>query len=109
VVLGAGNGASQVPYNSAPYDELYNFSMDPALDTLLLQLNIVNPLKDVSGSGVPYLEWQLVTDSTRAFADTKAMIVGEGYYAGFGQNYYYYELITRPTVGKSANIYTLSN
>lgn len=93
------------------YSEVYNTCTDTDLAILSLQLDIVTPLQEYGSSGdpIPYLEWQLVTDSNEPFADTKAVIIGEGYHQGTEGIFYYPIVWTRNTTGESTNIYTLSN
>jgi len=79
------------------------------LQSLSLQLNIVTPLKDDSGASIPYLEWQLETDSSAPLADNKTTMIGQGYFEGANHTYYSPYVVSRPTIGESANVYTLSN
>ena len=76
-------------------------------------MTIVNPLivKDTTpDQSVPYLEWQLESNmSSGAFADNKAVIVGEGYYTGQSGTFYYPSVVTRTTVGERTATYTISN
>lgn len=105
--------------SSTLYTEIYNTcigdldgdrTVETDLASLSLQLDIVTPLlEDGTGKSIPYLEWQLITDSDFPFADTKAVIIGEGYHQGTEGIFYYPIVWTRSTTGESANIYTLSN
>ncbi len=98
-----------------PYKELYQICSETHTDytyplsTLSLQLSIVQPLIDESGASIPYLEWQLASDASEPFADTKAVIVGEGYNKQTNGIFYYPFIVTRSTTGESTDIYTLSN
>jgi hypothetical protein len=74
-----------------------------------LQLNIVTPMVDLINGPIPYLEWQLVMSGTEGFADTKSVVVGEGFYEIDDRTFYFPYVITRDTTGESASIYTLSN
>ena len=94
---------------SSPYYALYETCIDEDLTTLSLQLNIVSTLDDSEGGSIPYLEYQLVFDGSTSIADTKAVIVGEGYHEGYKGTYYYPYVITRSATGESTSIYTLSN
>lgn len=89
--------------------EIYATCTDTSLTDLSLQLDIVTPLTDDTGASIPYLEWQLAIDSTDPFADTKAVIVGEGYHQGQSGIFYYPFVVTRSTTGESTSVYTLSN
>ena len=92
------------------YQEILDFCLDSTIQRLTMQLDIVSPLiEESTGLGIPYLEWQLVTNSTDPFADNKAAIVGKGYYEGLSGTYYFPYIIVKPTVGENNNIYTLSN
>ena len=103
--------------SSAPFDEIYNTCIgdsdgdgttDVTLTELSLQLNIVTKLFTTSGT-IPYLEWQLITDSYEAPGDTKAVIIGAGYHQG-AQGIFSREVTwTRSTTDESTGIYTLSN
>jgi hypothetical protein len=102
--------------NTAPYTDIYQICTDTSpdytvpLSTLSLQLNIVTPLIDAStGDPFPYLEWQLAMDISEGLADTKAVIVGEGYYEAADKTFYYPFVVTRSTTGESTSVYTLSN
>ena len=94
--------------NTSPYTELYQICTDE-LSTLSLQLNIVTPLIDENDNPIPYLEWQLATDASQPFGDTKAVIIGEGYHQGQSGIFYFPFVVTRSTTGESTNVYTLSN
>lgn len=94
---------------STNYSSLYDFCTRTDLASLNLQMNIVTPLKDTSDNSIPYLEWQLTEDSTSPMADTKSVIVGEGYHQGTDHIFYYPYTVTRSTTGESSNVYTLSN
>lgn len=99
--------------------EIYNYCIgdtdndsatDPIVFTsLILQMDIVSPLVDVDGNSIPYLEWQLEVDSLAPMADAKSVIVGEGYFEGLRNTFYYPYVLTRGTTGESSNVYTLSN
>lgn len=95
--------------SSAPFDEIYNTCMDSTLTNLSLQLNIVTPLMDNGGDPIPYLEWQLLSNASEPFGDTKAIVIGEGYHKGANRTFYYSQILSRATTGESLNIYTLSN
>lgn len=91
------------------YTTLLGVCNDTTIEKLYLQLSIVNPL-ETSTASVPYLEWQLESTMTGgAFADNKAVVVGEGYYVGQSGTFYYPSVVTRTTVGERASIYTISN
>ena len=103
--------------SSAPFDDIYNTCMgdsdgdgttDVTLTELSLQLNIVTKLFTTSGA-IPYLEWQLITDSYDPPGDNKAVIIGEGYHQGAKGIFSSKFVWTRSTTGESTNIYTLSN
>jgi hypothetical protein len=104
---------------SPDYSALYNACMgdtdgDPTsseitLSSLFLQLDIVTPLRDVSGVSIPYLEWQFIVTSTEPLADNKSVIVGEGYHPGTEHTFYHPYTVTRSTTGESTGVYTLSN
>lgn len=103
IVLEASNAETR-------YQEILDFCLDSTIQRLTMQLDIVSPLIDeATGLGIPYLEWQLVTNSTDPFADNKAAIIGKGYYEGLSGTYYFPYVIVKPTVGENNNIYTLSN
>jgi hypothetical protein len=95
--------------DTTPYAELYSVCTEIDLSTLSLQLNIVTPLVDLGGVSIPYLEWQLATEASQGFGDTKTVITGEGYYESQNKIFYYPFVVTRPTTGESTNVYTLSN
>lgn len=91
------------------YTTLLGVCNDTTIDKLYLQLSVVNQL-ETSSESVPYLEWQLESTMTGgAFADNKAVVVGEGYYVGQSGTFYYPSVVTRTTVGERASIYTISN
>ncbi len=90
------------------YDNLLDLCKDTSIDKLYLQLSIVNPLQ-TSTQSVPYLEWQLESIMTGAFADNKAVVIGKGYYVGQSGTFYYPSVVTRTTVGERASVYTISN
>lgn len=97
-----------------PYQEIYQICTeaspyDAPLTLLSLQLNIVTPLKDSDDHPIPYLEWQLVTEASEPFGDTKAVIEGKGYHQGQDGIFYFPYTITRSTTGESTNVYTVSN
>lgn len=94
---------------STNYSSLYDFCTRTDLASLNLQMNIVTPLKDTSDNSIPYLEWQLTENSTSPMADSKSVIVGEGYHQGTDHIFYYPYTVTRSTTGESSNVYTLSN
>lgn len=95
--------------NAAPFTGIYGKCTDSTLTGLSLQLNIVTPLKDYYGDPIPYLEWQLVTDSTEPFGDTKAIIEGKGYHQGLDHIFYSVSTIIRSTTGENMGLYTVSN
>ncbi len=101
--------------NTDPYTELYQICTEThsdytyPLSTLSLQLSIVQPLVDESDASIPYLEWQLASEASEPFADTKAVIFGEGYNKQKNGVFYYPFVVTRSTTGESTDIYTLSN
>lgn len=95
-------------YNAAPYTDLYSVCMED-LNTLALQLNIVTPLLDESTGSFPYLEWQLEVESSQAFANTQAIVTGEGYYQAHDKIFYSPFVLTRSTTGEHTGLYTLSN
>lgn len=95
--------------SSAPFDEIYNKCVNPNLTELSLQLNIVTPLINDMGDPIPYLEWQMASDASDPFGDTKAVVIGEGYHQGAKGIFYFPFLVSRSTTGESLNIYTLSN
>ncbi len=95
--------------NSSTNSDIYGTCTGTDIESLSLQLDIVTPLIDSGGSSVPYLEWQLSTESTSPFGDTKAVIMGEGYHQGQSGIFYYPFVVTRSTTGESTNVYTLSN
>ncbi|MFA5788590.1 MAG: hypothetical protein WC924_01825, partial [Candidatus Gracilibacteria bacterium] len=95
--------------SSSSNPDIYNTCTALDIESLVMQLNIVTPLVDSSSSSIPYLEWQLSTESTSPFGDTKAVVVGEGYHQGQNGIFYYPFVVTRSTTEESTNVYTLSN
>ena len=95
--------------SSSSNPDIYNTCTALDIESLTMQMNIVTPLIDSSGSSIPYLEWQLSTESTSPFGDTKAVIMGEGYHQGQNGIFYYPFVVTRSTTEESTNVYTLSN
>jgi len=88
--------------------DLYGES--PVASYLSMRLNIVTELLEYgTEASIPYLEWQLVTESDEPVGDTKSIIIGKGYYEGSKDTYYYPFVVTRSTTGESTNVYTLSN
>jgi hypothetical protein len=109
--------AFQAGGSGTPFDKLFNMAKslftfhDNEWETLYLEFTLGTQLIDQSGDTIPYLEWQLVTNAAAGpFADTKAVLVGEGtYQAQSGTTYYYPYVITRELTGEVNSIYTLSN
>ncbi len=101
------------PSTSDPDDtDLLEICNDSSIEKLYLQLSIVNPLiiyGSTTDESVPYLEWQLESSATSAFADNKAVVIGEGYYIGQSGTFYYPSVVTRTTVGERTATYTISN
>lgn len=103
--------------SGTPFDKIYNMAKNLFTyhsyewESLYLEFTIGAPLIAGSGASIPYLEWQLITNSLDGpFADTKAVLVGEGTYATeSGTTYYYPYVITRELTGELNSIYTLSN
>ncbi|MEK9160047.1 MAG: hypothetical protein AAB383_04940 [Patescibacteria group bacterium] len=108
-LINSATGNIVLEISSFTNPETYAICSNTDVETLSLQLDIVTPLIDSSARSIPYLEWQLSTSSTSPFADTKAVISGEGYHQGKTGIYYYPFVITRSTTGESTSIYTLSN
>jgi hypothetical protein len=120
-LIGYGDYAVLAADNStAPYDTLYDTSTytdggTTSLASLELQISVISVLEDSSGSSIPYLEWQLIVDNlspytdTESIADTKSVVIGEGYHEGQSGVFYYPYVITRSTTDESTSIYTLAN
>lgn len=95
--------------DSSKYEDLLNFGEMSNLESLVLQLNIVGQLVDDASSSIPYLEWQLYSDASAPFADTKAVVIGKGYHEGTSGTFYYPYVVTRSTIDEGTTFYTLSN
>lgn len=92
------------------YSDLYTTCTDSTIETLILQIDVVNQLIDAdTAASVPYLEWQLVWEGSEAPADTKATIIGRGYHESLLGTFLYPFVITRSTVSERAGSYTISN
>ncbi len=92
------------------YSDLYSVCSDTTIETLILQLDVVNQLVDASSGGsVPYLEWQLVWEGSDPNSDTKATIIGRGYHESSLGIFLYPFVISRSTIAERAGTYTISN
>ncbi len=95
---------------SSPYHALYQMMVDQSFVKLELQLDVISPLLEAStGVTVPYLEWQFVSSSEIPFADTKSVLVGEGYHDAASGTYYFPSIIFKNSTEESVSTYTLGN
>lgn len=76
---------------------------------LSLILYVAAPLLDDAREPIPYLEWQVEDVGGNPIADTKAVVMGEGYHQGSKHIFYYPYLLTRYTTGEATSVYSLSN
>lgn len=103
------SSSDYVVLQSSDFTTIEDFTTDSDWIDLSLQLNIVSTLIDSSGDTIPYLEWQLVLNASEPLANYNSVIVGDGFYQGKEDTYYFPYVITRSSTGESASIYTLSN
>gem|GEM_PF-1631026 len=95
--------------SSTFYEDVYQKTMDPDVENLFLQFDIISLLIDENGDSIPYLEWQIIYDTYLPFATPELSVVGSGYYEGESGTFYFPYVVSRSSTGESTNIYTLSN
>jgi len=76
---------------------------------LYFSMNIIQALSDTSGSTIPYLEYQVVTDSSLAPVAPTAEIIGEGYYDAGEFTYYFPYVVSSNNTDTVTTLFTLSN
>jgi hypothetical protein len=89
------------------FDDIAGFLSNPDLEFAFLQMDVIYPLIQESGEPIPYLEWQFSSDV--AFPDTKAMLLGRGYYEALTGIFAAFAEIQVPVTGEGSTLYTVSN
>jgi hypothetical protein len=94
------------------YDLIYDFITDvtgSGYTDLIFNMSIVNALEDTSGSTIPYLEYQVVMESSDPSISPRAEIIGKGYYESGGDVYYSPYVLSSNNTDTITTLYTLSN
>lgn len=90
-----------------PFAAIADFLNNPDLEFAFLQMDVIYPLIQESGEPIPYLEWQFSSDV--AFPDTKAVLLGRGYYEALTGIFAAFAEIQVPVTGEGSTLYTVSN
>lgn len=97
--------------STSKYYTLYDNFNGTDIRLVNLQISIIsNLIQKTSGDTIPYLEWQLVTESNNdSFSNLRTFILGDGQHQGNSGTYYYPYVISRSSIGAETSQYTLSN
>jgi len=106
VVLMAYNGSSAF----TGLVSIYDFVNISGYADLYFNMNTINTLEDTSGATIPYLEYQVVLDSSGyPMMALSSEVVGKGYYESGDYTYYFPYTISTNNTDTTTTLYTLSN